>query len=94
MLFAMRHTICLLVLLVSVSFPFAAWGDVVVDVDGRRTTIRVSPGYDSGVPTPLVIYLHGRGGSGSQEVDLGLGALARAEGFLFASPDGTFNSNG
>ncbi len=56
---------------------------------------RVPPGYDPAKPTPLVVLLHGYTGSGEKhESYFKLGAVAAAETFLYAYPDGTVDANG
>ena len=60
----------------------------------RTYSVRVPRGADS-APVPLVIALHGRGGSGERMVHWsGLDAKADAEGFLLVAPDGTGNPRG
>jgi polyhydroxybutyrate depolymerase len=70
---------------------------VITTTDGDRTThvhhpAAAQPG------APLVVVLHGAGGSGSQvESDLGWDALADRQGFVVAYPDGlegTWNGGG
>ena len=60
--------------------------------DGLERTYRLHtpPGYDATEPTPLVIALHGGGGSGEKMAELtgGLNALADQEGFIVVYPDG------
>ena len=68
--------------------------DVVVGGD-RPVTVHVPPGYDLRHPAPLLIALHHYGGSGAeQETYFNLGELAKQRGYLYALPDGTFNSSG
>jgi polyhydroxybutyrate depolymerase len=56
-------------------------------------TVHVPPGYDPAKPAPLVVLLHGYGGSGRDIVDeLRLGAAAAERGFLYVAPDGTLDS--
>jgi polyhydroxybutyrate depolymerase len=57
-------------------------------VDGDRTALVHRPG-NAAAGAPLVIVLHGAGGTGAQaEADLGWDALADREGFVVAYPDG------
>ena len=52
-------------------------------------------GPTNGSPAPLVVALHGYGGSGAEiGDDLQLTALAAAQGFWLALPDGTVGYNG
>lgn len=75
--------------------PVASSASTVVVVGGRRVTVHVPPGYDSGHPAPLLIALHHYGGSGAeQEAYFNLDELARQRGYLYALPDGTLNSSG
>lgn len=68
--------------------------DVVIGGD-RPVTVHVPAAYDPGKPAPLLILLHGYGGSGQEEdAYLHLGAMAAQRGFLFADPDGTTDSTG
>lgn len=64
-----------------------------VNVDGVARTYRVHvPGGLAG-PAPLVVMLHGGGGSGAQvEQQTGLTATADQEGFMVAYPDGSGRS--
>jgi polyhydroxybutyrate depolymerase len=56
--------------------------------DGERTALVHRPG-TAGPGAPLVIVLHGAGGSGAEaEADLGWNAVADREGFVVAYPDG------
>jgi len=49
----------------------------------------------SAAAAPLVVVLHGYGGSGKEIADdLGLTSLAAAQGFFLAMPDGTVGQNG
>jgi polyhydroxybutyrate depolymerase len=58
-------------------------------------TVRVPAGYDPAVPAPLLIRLHGYGGSGDgSESYLSLGRVAAARGMLYAHPDGTADGDG
>ena len=60
--------------------------------DGRNRTyiVRTPPRFDRTRPTPLVIVLHGFGGSGDRILaQSGFDLKADAEGFLVVAPDGT-----
>jgi polyhydroxybutyrate depolymerase len=61
----------------------------------RTFTVRVPGRADSARVMPLVIVLHGRGGSGQRFLDQsGFAAKADAEGFLVVAPDGTGDPRG
>ena len=65
------------------------------DGAARTYTVRVPRVTDSARALPLVIALHGRGGSGERMVrGSGLDARADAGGFLLVAPDGTGNPRG
>lgn len=56
----------------------------------RSFRVHVPPAYD-GTPRPLVVMLHGGGGSGRQleQASSGMNVIADREGFVVAYPDGT-----
>jgi polyhydroxybutyrate depolymerase len=56
--------------------------DRCVAIDGRTVCV----GGGTARKAPLVVYLHGYGGSGSDDA-LGLGGISAREGFLYAAPD-------
>ncbi len=59
----------------------------------RPVTVHVPPGYDPSEPAPLLLLLHGYSASGNvQEIYLGFTEMADKYGFLYAHPDGTFDS--
>lgn len=61
----------------------------------RPVTVHVPASYDASRPAPLVILLHGFGGSGQgQDEYFQLGPAADARGFVYVYPDGTRDSNG
>lgn len=61
----------------------------------RPVEVFVPSGYQEGTPTPLVILLHGYGASGlAQELLFQVQPVAEARGFLYAHPDGTFDTDG
>jgi polyhydroxybutyrate depolymerase len=65
---------------------FVAGGD-------RPVTVMVPPDYDPAVPAPLLILLHGYGATGAiQDAYFGLEPLAMSNGFVYAHPDGTVDS--
>ena len=61
----------------------------------RPVTVHVPPSYDASRPAPLLIALHGYTSSGD-EIDrwFGLADPAKRAGFVYATPDGTKDSNG
>lgn len=64
-------------------------------VGERSYRFRVPRDYDGSRPAPLVILLHGYGGSGwVQDLYFGFGRLAEQRGFLYAYPDGTRDARG
>lgn len=61
----------------------------------RTFTVHVPRSADSVRPIPLVIVLHGRGGTGQRVIARsGFEAKADAEGFLLVGPDGTGEPRG
>jgi polyhydroxybutyrate depolymerase len=63
-----------------------------VEIDGRERTylVHAPPGYGGKAAMPIVIVLHGGGGSGSGVVRLtGMSVKADRENFLAVYPDGT-----
>lgn len=56
----------------------------------RHALIHLPPGYDRTKPLPLVIMLHGMGGTAASAMrETGWSAKADAEGFIVAYPEGT-----
>ncbi len=57
----------------------------------RTFRVHLPPSYDPETPLPLVVMLHGGGGSGQQLEDdsSGMSAVADNEGFIAVYPDGT-----
>jgi polyhydroxybutyrate depolymerase len=57
----------------------------------RSYRLHLPPGYDSQLPTPLVLMFHGGGGSAKQleEDSSGMNEVADREGFVTVYPDGT-----
>jgi polyhydroxybutyrate depolymerase len=71
----------------SASTPVA---DSTARVAARPYGLYVSSSYRAGAPAPLIVALHGLGGSGAEVASLfDLPALSDAKGFLYAFPDGT-----
>jgi len=67
---------------------FLAGGD-------RATSVDLPDGYSENNPAPLLLDLHGFMGDGlSQQRFSRLSNVARANGFVYAAPDGSRNSNG
>jgi polyhydroxybutyrate depolymerase len=61
----------------------------------RQVNVYVPSSYDSQTPAPLVILLHGLGGTGDDvEAYLQLRPLAEARGFLYCYPDSPGDSAG
>ena len=61
----------------------------------RPVTVHVPASYDASRPAPLLLVLHGFTGSGDEMVDyFKLAAAAEKAGFVYATPDGTKDSNG
>jgi polyhydroxybutyrate depolymerase len=61
----------------------------------RPVTIRVPDAYDPATPAPLLVMIHGYQSSGAvEEAYLKLGATANERGYLYLTPDGTFNAGG
>jgi len=57
--------------------------------------MKVPGSYDVNTPTPLIVVLHGLGGSGAQILsDFRMDAAAERHGFLVAFPDGSRDSFG
>ena len=78
---------------ISCSEVTPAPGDYVVDLESsgqpRQFRLHIPPGYLAGHPAPLVINLHGLGGSGVQQDLLsGMSAKADEAGFIAAHPEG------
>jgi polyhydroxybutyrate depolymerase len=64
-------------------------------ITARPYALHVPTSYDPAKPTPLVILLHGYRASGAiQESYFRLTAVADAQTFLYATPDGTIDANG
>ena len=64
-------------------------GSIIVDGHERTYELHVPPGYKGEQAVPLVVALHGRGGTGHGTVGLThFDDVADAHGFLIAYPDG------
>ena len=73
----------------------AETGHMTWDGVARTYTVRVPAATDSARSLPLVIALHGRGGSGQRMLRWsGFDAKANREGFLLVAPEGTGNPRG
>ncbi len=70
--------------------------DIAFEVPGERPVdVFVPSSYDGTTALPLVLFLHGYGATGAQmDRYVGLGAFAEDNDFLFATPDGTLDSQG
>jgi polyhydroxybutyrate depolymerase len=66
-----------------------------IDAGRGPVPLTVPTGYDADVPVPLIVSLHGYGGSGERhDSRWGISALADRYGFLTISPDGTREARG
>jgi len=66
-----------------------------VSFGAGRARFFVPPERSAGARLPLLVLLHGLGGSGSQiAADLGLDAFASQKGFAYVAPDGTLDPMG
>ncbi len=66
-----------------------------ITVDGRPAFLKVPVGYDPNTPAPLVIRLHGYTSSGlGQDSYMKFSQLVDEFGFLYVTPDGTFDCVG
>ena len=69
--------------------------DPYIDLGRGPVYIHVPSGYDPDIPTPLVLLLHGYGGSGDwQESYMQFGPLVDQYGFFYLHPDGTEDTLG
>jgi len=66
-----------------------------LEIAGRPVAVQVPSGYDADTPVPLVVLLHGFGGS-SQALDdvYQLSSLVDEFGFLYLRPEGTLDCEG
>lgn len=70
-------------------------GELGIDLGRGPVTVHIPDSYDPAVPTPLVVLLHGYGGSGAgQESYMQLLPLSEQLGFVYAHPDGTVDLTG
>ena len=66
-----------------------------IDAGRGAIPLTVPAGYDAGVPTPLIVSLHGYTGSGEgHDRRWGISALADKYGFLTIAPDGAEEEGG
>jgi polyhydroxybutyrate depolymerase len=74
--------------------PSAA-GSFTIDVGATPVAVRALAGWTGGEPLPLVLLLHGSGGTGARILqNAGLSATADRHGFLVAYPDGGISGAG
>ena len=73
-----------------------AQADIVIDLGRGPVTVNVPPSYDPSIPAPLIILLHGYGGSSGLETEsyFQLTPVSDERGFLYAYPDGTVDPVG
>lgn len=76
-----------------------AWGAPAtaqsVDLGRGPVPVTVPAGYDPGVPTPLIVLLHGYTSNGAgQDRYMGFGSIADDYRFLLVAPDGTRETAG
>lgn len=75
--------------------PAAAAGNLVVDLGRGPVSVSIPSSYQSGIPMPLVLLLHGYGASGAaQEAYMQFAPLSEQYGFLYARPDGSIDQGG
>jgi polyhydroxybutyrate depolymerase len=78
----------------STATPAPVVADFVVGGD-RAVTVHVPPSLDPAVPAPVLMLLHGFGGSGAEQEDyMRFGSVAASHGMLYLHPDGTRDANG
>jgi polyhydroxybutyrate depolymerase len=64
-------------------------------VDGRRVRVHVPASYDSTVPAPIVLDLHGWGSDGADQAHVSkMIPVSDARGFIAVHPDGTGGTRG
>ena len=75
--------------------PSLAQCDTPIDLGRGEIALHVPQSYDPDKRMPLVVLLHGYGGSGGiQEAYFRLAPLAEELGFLYAYPDGEVDLDG
>ena len=85
----------LTLLLASLVGPGPLSADFSVNLGRGSVTVQVPSSYDSSVPAPLILLLHGYGSTGAAiDLYLRLSSLSEQHGFLYAAPDGLQNSTG
>ncbi len=75
----------------------SAWPATAQSIDAGRGAVPVTvpEGYDSSIPTPLIVTLHGYSGSGEgHDRSWGISALANKYSFLTIAPDGEMEPGG
>ncbi len=69
------------------------WGD---QIPPEEVEVQEPLGYDGSSPTPLIIFLHGYSpvnGGWTDAFTIGIADPAYYEGYLFAAPDGSYDSS-
>jgi len=83
------------ILLAAGTPSIAAAGDLEIDLGRGPVPVVVPAGYDPEEPAPLIVMLHGYGGTGAgQEAYVNFRPLADEYGFIYTYPDGTVDSSG
>lgn len=66
-----------------------------VTVMGRTTPVHLPDGYDASKPAPLLVMLHGYSVTAYlEELFLGFTGTTAANGFIYATPEGTLDTKG
>ena len=86
---------CCAMILLLISLTTSAQEDLRVYAGRGPVLVHVPPGYSPGLPTPLVIGIHGHGSSGRVlENYLQFAPISDERGFLLAFPDGLRDDTG
>ena len=93
MSFRSRASACVFLGATLLAVPLAA--DFSVDLGRGPVNVNVPGAYNSAVPAPLILLLHGYGSDGATvSLMLSLGLLSEVHGFLYAAPEGTVDTGG